>query len=55
MEPFLYEPLDGSSFKKSKLAVMKNVEPEADTSADLNGFLDELVTSFVKTNKARLG
>lgn len=51
MEPFLYEPLDGSSFKQSKLSVMKNVEPEADTSADLNGFLDELVTSFVKTNK----
>ncbi|KAK2574549.1 Ubiquitin carboxyl-terminal hydrolase 30 [Acropora cervicornis] len=51
MEPFLYEPLDGSSCKRSKLSVMKNVEPEADTSADLNGFLDELVTSFVKTNK----
>lgn len=55
MEPFLYEPLDGSSFKKSKLALMKNGEPQADASEDLNGFLDKLVTSFEKTNKGRLG
>lgn len=55
MEPFLYEPLDGSSFKKSELASMKNAKPQADASEDLNGFLDELVTSFVKTSKGRLG
>ncbi|XP_068679475.1 ubiquitin carboxyl-terminal hydrolase 30-like isoform X3 [Montipora foliosa] len=51
MEPFLYEPLDQSSFKRSKLATVKNGELHTIASADWNGYLDDLVTSLVKTNK----
>ena len=53
MEPFLYEPLDQSSFKRSKLATLKNGELHTIASADWNGYLDDLVTSLVKTNKRR--
>lgn len=55
MEPFLYEPLEQNSHKRrnaSKLASTINGEIQEAGNEDLNGYLDELVTSLI-TNKKR--
>lgn len=54
MEPFLYEPLDQDSHKNgtlSKLVALKSGDFEAPGSEDMNGYLDDLVTSFATTDK----
>ena len=56
MEPFLYEPLDQDSHKNgtlSKLVALKSGDFEASGSGDMNGYLDDLVTSFATTDKRR--
>ena len=63
MEPFLYEPLDSNNSPKKdcgkenvcKLGSLTNGGLQLSTASgeDLNGYLDELLTSFVKSGKKR--
>lgn len=62
MEPFLYEPLEPkNSLKKDSTCTNENTRMFAslangglqlveDSGVELNGYLDELVTSFVKAD-----
>lgn len=63
MEPFLYEPLEPSnSLKKDcanentcKFASLTNggLQLTAASGVELNGYLDELITTFVKADTKR--
>lgn len=61
MEPFLYEPLepnnkkDRASENTRKFASLTNggVQLTAASGVELNGYLDELVNSFVKADTKR--
>ena len=55
MEPFLYEPFEQNSRKggtASKLASNRTLQLAA-ANADLNGYLDEVVSSLITENKKR--